>query len=36
MKAPYSSYSTPLPGYGTSLIDRINVYLHFRRYLKVI
>lgn len=36
MKAPYSSYSTPLPGYGTSLIDRINVYLHFRRYLKVV
>ena len=36
MKAPYSSYSTPLPGYGTSLIDRINVYLHFRRYVKVI
>lgn len=36
MKAPFSSYSTPLPGYGTSLIDRINVYLHFRRYVKVI
>ena len=36
MKAPYSSYSAPLPGYGTSLIDRINVYLHFRKYLKVV
>ena len=36
MKAPYSSYSAPLPGYGTSLIDRINVYLHFRKYIKVI
>ncbi len=36
MKAPYSSYSAQLPGYGTSLIDRINVYLHFRKYLKVV
>ena len=36
MKAPYSSYSAPLPGYGTSLIDRINVYLHIRRYFKII
>jgi polysaccharide biosynthesis transport protein len=36
MKAPYSSYSAPLPGYGTSLIDRINVYLHFRRYAKIV
>lgn len=36
MKASNSSYSTPLPGYGTSLIDRINVYLHFRRYVKII
>jgi uncharacterized protein involved in exopolysaccharide biosynthesis len=36
MKTPFSSYSAPLPGYGTSLIDRINIYLHFRRYFKVI
>ncbi len=36
MKAPYGSYSTPLPGYGTSLVDRINVYLHFRRYFKML
>lgn len=36
MKYPYSSYNTPLPGYGTSLVDRINLYLHFRRYFKLI
>ena len=36
MKYPYSSYSAALPGYGTSLVDRINIYLHFRRYLKII
>ena len=36
MKYPYSSYNTPLPGYGTSLVDRINLYLHFRRYFKMI
>ncbi len=36
MKTPFSSYSAPLPGYGTSLIDRINIYLHFRRYFKII
>jgi len=29
-----SNYSTPLPGYGTSLIDRINIYLRIRRYFK--
>ena len=36
MKYPFSSYSSPLPGYGTSLVDRINVYLHIRRYLRFI
>ena len=36
MKTPFSSYSAPLPGYGTSLIDRINIYLHFRRYFKIV
>ncbi|MSU36260.1 MAG: polysaccharide biosynthesis tyrosine autokinase [Pedosphaera sp.] len=36
MKAPYGSYNTPLPGYGTSLVDRINLYLHFRRYFKIV
>ena len=36
MKYPYSSYNTPLPGYGTSLVDRINLYLHFRRYFKIL
>ena len=36
MKAPYSNYSAALPGYGTSLVDRINLYLHFRRYLKIL
>lgn len=36
MKYPFSSYNTPLPGYGTSLIDRINVYLHFRKYFRLI
>lgn len=36
MKYPYSSYNTPLPGYGTSLVDRINLYLHFRRYFKLV
>lgn len=36
MKYPYSSYNTPLPGYGTSLVDRINLYLHFRRYFKMV
>ena len=36
MKYPYSSYSAALPGYGTSLVDRINIYLHFRRYLKIV
>jgi polysaccharide biosynthesis transport protein len=29
-----SNYSAPLPGYGTSLIDRINIYLRIRRYFK--
>lgn len=29
-----SNYSTPLPGYGTSLIDRINIYLRIRHYFK--
>ena len=33
---PYSSYNTPLPGYGTSMVDRINLYLHFRRYFKIL
>ncbi len=36
MKYPISSYNTPLPGYGTSLVDRINLYLHFRRYFRII
>ena len=36
MKYPYSSYNTSLPGYGTSLVDRINLYLHFRRYFKIL
>ncbi|HTI72253.1 MAG TPA: polysaccharide biosynthesis tyrosine autokinase [Candidatus Limnocylindria bacterium] len=36
MKYPYSSYNAALPGYGTSLVDRINIYLHFRKYLKII
>jgi uncharacterized protein involved in exopolysaccharide biosynthesis len=29
-----SNYSTPVPGYGTSLIDRINIYLRIRHYFK--
>lgn len=28
--------STPLPGYGSALIDRINIYLRIRRYLNFI
>jgi polysaccharide biosynthesis transport protein len=36
MKYPYSTYNAPLPGYGTSLVDRINVYLHFRKYVKML
>ncbi len=36
MKYPYSSHNTPLPGYGTSMVDRINLYLHFRRYFKIL
>lgn len=36
MKHSYSNYSAPLPGYGTSLVDRINLYLHFRKYFKMI
>jgi capsular exopolysaccharide synthesis family protein len=36
MKYGYSNYSAPLPGYGTSLVDRINLYLHFRRYYRMI
>ena len=28
--------STPLPGYGSALIDRINLYLKIRRYLNFI
>ncbi len=36
MKYPYSTYTAALPGYGTSLVDRINLYLHFRRYLKIL
>lgn len=36
MKYPISAYNTPLPGYGTSLVDRINLYLHFRRYFRLI
>lgn len=28
--------TTPLPGYGTALIDRINIYLKIRRYLNFI
>ena len=36
MKYGYSNYTAPLPGYGTSLVDRINLYLHFRRYYKMI
>jgi len=36
MKYPYSTYSAALPGYGTSLVDRINLYLHFRKYLKIL
>jgi capsular polysaccharide biosynthesis protein len=36
MKYPHSSYNAPLPGYGTSLVDRINLYLHFRRYFKIL
>ncbi len=29
-----ANYNAPVPGYGTSLIDRINIYLRVRRYLK--
>ena len=36
MKYSYSNYTAPLHGYGTSLIDRINIYLHFRKYFKMI
>ena len=36
MKYPYSAHNTPLPGYGTSMVDRINLYLHFRRYFKIL
>ena len=36
MKYGYSNYAAPLPGYGTSLVDRINLYLHFRRYYRMI
>jgi capsular exopolysaccharide synthesis family protein len=36
MKYGYSNYTAPLPGYGTSLVDRINLYLHFRRYYRMI
>lgn len=36
MKYGYSNYTAPLPGYGTSLVDRINLYLHFRRYFKMV
>lgn len=36
MKSSYGSYGAPLPGYGTSLVDRINLYLHFRRYFKLL
>lgn len=31
-----SGYNSPIPGYGTSLVDRINIYLHFRRRFKVV
>jgi capsular exopolysaccharide synthesis family protein len=36
MKGSYGSYGSSVPGYGTSLVDRINLYLHFRRYFKLI
>jgi succinoglycan biosynthesis transport protein ExoP len=36
MKSSYGSYGTSVPGYGTSLVDRINLYLHFRRYFKLL
>jgi polysaccharide biosynthesis transport protein len=36
MKNSYAPYSAPLPSYGTSLVDRINIYLHFRRYFRII
>lgn len=29
-----ANYNAPVPGYGTSLIDRINIYLRVRRYFK--
>ncbi len=36
MKGSYGSYGSSVPGYGTSLVDRINLYLHFRRYFKLL
>lgn len=36
MNPTHSMEPTPLPGYGTSLVDRINLYLHFRRHFKML
>ncbi len=36
MENERSKISTPLPGYGSALIDRINIYLKVRRYVKFI
>ena len=36
MEKDRNQISTPLPGYGSALIDRINLYLKVRRYVKFI
>jgi len=36
MENERSKISTPLPGYSSALIDRINIYLKVRRYVKFI
>jgi hypothetical protein len=36
MKSSYGTYGSSVPGYGTTLVDRINLYLHFRRYFKLL
>lgn len=36
MENDRNQISTPLPGYGSALIDRINIYLKLRRYVKFI
>jgi polysaccharide biosynthesis transport protein len=36
MEKDRNQIATPLPGYGSALIDRINLYLKVRRYVKFI